>query len=421
MKAVTALAIVLVLMSALSFGRAQDQTHDYAVSFQLLNHPDGDMSYQLNVTIPQSLYDYYLSKSHSLATPDDFAKFVTPYALQPIADRLWQIYNNTEDFTNGVLMLVHQINYYEVIQGRYPVETLVADRGDCDLFAYIAASILEAGGINTVILYYKDQLHMELGVDLGAAPVEARTSIYDATYDNVSYYIAECTGGQWRDGWRVGECPSNYSDISAQVITLENREQSSMGQVSASLAELQPSTLTLQASTTFTLENSPITLTGQILPPLANENVTLQAQITGQPWINIGSTLTQADGKFVYTWVPPPGGAMTLQASWLGNKQYNGAKSAETKMTVLPLFVVAATAGAAVAVGLVTFAFARTRRKKPEPPQPSIPQDTQPTEPPPPAPPENAPTAVPTEEKAPEQQQLPNLPNEEQSTVTENK
>ncbi len=392
----TLAAVVVIVLAAFSFGSAQNQPVNYTASFQLLNHPDGDVSYQLNVTIPGSLYAYYNSKSHGLITPDDFAKFVTPYALQPIADRLWQIYNNTEDFTNGVLMMVHQIDYHEVIQGKYPVETLVMGSGDCDLFAYIAASILEAGGVNTIVLYYKDQLHMELGVDLGAAPTQARTTAYGVTYQNVSYYIAECTGGQWRTGWRVGECPSNYTDIAAQIVTLESHEQSSMGQVSASLAELQPSTITLQASTTFALETSPITLTGQVYPSVSAENVTLQVQINGQPWVNIGSMPMQADGTFQYTWTPPSGGAMTLQASWLGNRQYNGAKSPEVEVSVVPLFAVAATAGAAVAVGLVTFAFTLTRRKKPEHPQLSLPQDS----PPPTNPPAAAPASQPLDDKA---------------------
>lgn len=410
-KAVTLAAVVIIMLAAVSFGSAQNQTQNYTVSFQLLNRPDGDLSYQLNITIPQSLYAYYNSKNHGLATPEEFAKFVTPYALQPIADRLWQIYNNTEDYANGVLMLVHQLEYHEVIQGKYQVETLVMGSGDCDLFAYIAASILEAGGINTVILYYKDQLHMELGVDLGTAPTEARSAVYDVTYDNVSYYIAECTGGQWRTGWRVGECPSNFTDVTAQIITLENREQSSIGQVSASLAELQPSTITLQASTTFVLENSALTLTGQVHPAVAGENVTLQVQVNGQAWVNIGSALTQADGRFEYSWMPPSGGAMTLQASWLGNRQYNGAKSLEVKMTILPLYVVAASVGAALAVsvGVVTFAFARTRRKKPEPPQPSIPQQSPASENPPP-PPAEAPTPQPSEDKP--QQQTEASPDE---------
>lgn len=163
------------------------------------------MTYELNVTIPQLLYPHYTLQNHAMYSDSDFVKFVTPYTLKPIADKLWKIYNNTEDFTNGVLMLVHQIGYREIVPGKYPVETLVEGVGDCDLFAYVAASILEAGGIPVVLLYYRDQLHMEIGVDLGRAPTEARVEVYSVNVQNVSYYIAECTGEKWREGWRVGK------------------------------------------------------------------------------------------------------------------------------------------------------------------------------------------------------------------------
>jgi hypothetical protein len=265
-KAIALIPIAIILVSAVPFGRTQEQTQDYTSSFLLLNHPDGDTTYELNITIPQVLYEYYLSKSHALFSEADFAKFVTPYALKPIAGSLWQICNNTEDFTNGVLMLVHQITYQEVKPGRYPVETLVAGNGDCDLFAYIAASILEAGGINAVLLYFKDELHMEIGVDLGSAPVDARTQAYSINYQNVAYYVGECTSSNWRIGWRVGEYPDEFQNVSARVVTLENMAQASIGQVSANLKKLDPSTVMLQISPALMLENSPITISGQILP-----------------------------------------------------------------------------------------------------------------------------------------------------------
>ena len=62
--------------------------------------------------------------------------------------------------------MVHQITYEEIAASKYPIETLADGKGDCDLFVYIAASILEAGGVPVVLLYYKDKLHMELAVDL---------------------------------------------------------------------------------------------------------------------------------------------------------------------------------------------------------------------------------------------------------------
>jgi hypothetical protein len=372
-RAVSVAVIVVFVLSLVPLGTAQSETQGYTTSLLLLNRPDGDKTYELNITIPQALYQYYNMQNHVLFTDADFAKFVTPYSLKSIADRLWQIYNNTEDFTNGVLMLVHQITYQEVVPGRYPVETLVTGYGDCDLFAYIAASILEAGGIPVVLLYYKDQLHMEIGVDLGSAPTEARVQVYSVNVQNVSYYIAECTGNssQWRDSWRVGETPIEYQNVSSTVITLGNVEQSSSGQVFAELRELDPSNLALKLSSSFMLENSIVRINGQIVPQVANENVTLKAQINGGSWTTIGSTLTESDGQFAYNWTPPTSGSITIQASWVGNRQYNGASSNQQGIFVMPVLLTALIASLVLAVLFVTFMLLLIKHRKPKSPSPN--------------------------------------------------
>jgi hypothetical protein len=358
--------IVLVVLSLVPIGESQVETaQNYTSSFLLLNKPEGTVTYELNVTVPQSLYQYYAMQSHTLYTNADFAKYVTPYTLKPIADKLWQIYNNTEDFTNGVLMLVHEIAYQEVIPGKYPVETLVAGYGDCDLFAYIAASILEAGGIPVVLIFYKDQQHMEIGVDLGTAPTDARVQVFSVNVQNTSYYIAECTGSQWRDGWRVGETPSEYQNVSSQVVTLGNMEQSSIGQVSASLRELDASTLALHVSSSIMLENNNVTITGQILPQTPNENVTLKAKINGDSWTTIATVLTQEDGRFQYDWAPAAGGIVPIQASWLGNRQYNGATSTQANVIILPIFIIALILALVFAMAALAVVLIKTRHRKP--------------------------------------------------------
>jgi len=84
--------------------------HKY--SYELIDRPDGDTTYRLTVSVTDTLYEYYRSKDHKLYNYD-FSKFVTPHALKPVADDLWSIYSNREDFANGVLMIVHQIPYVE--------------------------------------------------------------------------------------------------------------------------------------------------------------------------------------------------------------------------------------------------------------------------------------------------------------------
>ena len=64
-------------------GKSQIETpQNYTSSFLLLNKPEGDVTYELNVTVPQSLYQYYTMQSHALYSNADFAKYVTPYHLK---------------------------------------------------------------------------------------------------------------------------------------------------------------------------------------------------------------------------------------------------------------------------------------------------------------------------------------------------
>ncbi len=204
---------------------------------------------------------------------------------------------------------------------------------------------------------------MEIGVDLGQAPTEARVEVYSVNIQNVSYYIAECTGEKWREGWRVGETPSEYQNVSSQISTLENMEKSSIGQVSTSLRELDHSTLSLQILPSIIFENSNVTLTGQIYPKTTNENVTIQAKIYNDNWTNIATVQTQSNGQFEYTWVPPSRGLIAVQASWVGNKQYNGATSPQTNVIVIPLFLAALIACLVLAILILVIVFFKTRSK----------------------------------------------------------
>jgi hypothetical protein len=367
LKAASLIIVTLLMFSAVPLGKTQT-TSEYCSSFLLQDHPDGRQTYELNLTIPAQLYQYYTLQNHFVFSPSDFSRFVTPNALKPVADKLWQIYNNTEDYTNGVLMLVHQITYKEVTPSRYPVETLVNGYGDCDLFAYIAVSILEAGGIPAVIVYYKEQQHMEIAVDLGKAPIQNRTPAYGVTVDNATYYIGECTGGDWRHGWRIGECPAAYQNVTSQVVLLDHMELSA-GQISADLRELDPSTLTLELSSSVILQNSEIVITGQILPEVPNENVTLQAQINGGGWGIIATVTTKHDGRFSYSWQPPASGSVEFQASWEGNSKFNGATSVQASAVVVPLYFVLLVLTAVLMgiVAVLVFAVTRHRKRAPQP------------------------------------------------------
>jgi hypothetical protein len=356
-KTTLLLAIILIISSTISVGLAQD----YAASYQLLNQPDSKVTYELNVAVPETLHEYYVEKNHRAASSSDFPKFVTPYALKPVADKLWEIYDNEEDFANGVLMIVHQITYVETTPAKYPVETIVDGQGDCDLFSFIAASVMKAGGLDVVLLYYEEQTHMNIGVHLYSVPKDAMESVYYVTYDGTRYYVAECTGGNWKDGWRVGECPADLKPVSAEVITLEEAKQVAPGQVSASFTALEPSALSLEVSPTISIQNSVITICGQLAPAMLNENVTLYANINSSLWTVIGTAVTQSGGRFEYVWTAETAGLHAIRAAWSGNELYTGAISPTKSATVVPLFLTAliGIAGIAAVVGAVAVLVAK--------------------------------------------------------------
>lgn len=348
----------------------------YSQSYQLLNKPGGSTYYRLNVTIQQSLYDYYVEKSHRLISNDDFAKFVTPYALKPIADSLLEIYADDEDFANGVLMIVHQIPYEMTASPKYPVETIIENKGDCDLFSFIAASILKARGSDVVLLYYETQAHMNIGVSLSHTPQDARDNPYFVTHDNIHYYVAEVTGGDWQNGWRVGECPEELKKVPVQVITLENCEQTTVGQVSASYKSLSSSTLSLTISPTYLIQGSTVTFSGQLLLALQNETITIYIKANNSPWIVLGTATTNDGGYFVYNWNAEATGICHIRASWSGNDQYAGADSPIQTVTILSMFFVMLLALTVilVCVGIVVFLISRQARSEiPEPQPPEIP------------------------------------------------
>lgn len=348
----------------------------YTCSYNVLESTVGTKQYKLNVAIPESLYMYYCEKDHKQTSVKDFAKFVTPYALKPIADKLWQIYSDHEDFANGVLMIVHQIPYSVTLPAKYPVETMVENYGDCDLFSYIAASVMKAGGLDVVLLYYENQSHMNVGVYLPHVPRYARTPAYYVTYNGIQYYIAECTGGNWRDGWRVGECPQDLKQETPQIVTLENCEEWAPGQVSASYEAMLSSTITLAASSTFVVQGSTITLLGQTSPVLPNKTVTIYMKIGVSSWGVLGVTETDSNGKFTHVWKVGEAGICQLRASWSGDDTYAGADSPVISIIVVSsLFLTFLTMTVVLAcVGVLAFLVSKQRRYEIEEPKlPEIP------------------------------------------------
>jgi len=336
---------------------------NYESSYWLLDHSGGSNRLRLTVSVTSSLYEYYHNKDHNLVLYD-FAKFVTPSALRPVANSLWSVYGDDEDFVNGVLMLVHQIPYKESAPQKYPVEIVVENEGDCDLLSFVAASIMKAGGLDVVLLYYETQKHMNVGINLAHIPNDARTTVYYFNHNGKRYYVAECTGGNWENGWRVGEGPDKYNGISARVITLENAEKSSPGQVSSSYSALTPSSLGLVLSSIYIIERGPVTMSGLISPAHPNTIVTIYIRTDSSVWNVLERVTSDSNGYYSYTLRLDSADTYYLRASWSGDIDHTGADSDTQTLTVLPVFWLLAWIVGIGLVSLATLIVAMSKRSK---------------------------------------------------------
>ena len=330
-----AIVLTFVVFSSINVANAED----YQVEF-LLRGTDQDVTYDFEIVFPENLYEYYTDKSHMVTAVNEFSGFVTPHVFEPVANRIWEINNNDEDFANSVLMIVHQMDYEETTPIKYPVETMIDGKGDCDLFSIIAASIMKAGGLDVVLLYYEEQTHMNIGIALSSPPQDARDSAYHLSYDKSQYYIAECTGENWIDGWRVGECPPELKDVSTEVISLEGSEQLAPGQTSASFTSLESSILSLDITPVVSFQNTDLNLRGQLYPTIENQNITFYASVNSSPWTVIGLVSTKPNGYFHYLLKNEFSGIISIRASWSGDNQYAGSVSATKNVTTIPLIVV---------------------------------------------------------------------------------
>ena len=301
---------------------------------------------QLYVSIPTSLVNYYGNLTHTIKDNGDYSKLVTPQAVAPIADCILKVTdslpNPDEQFADAVLAFVHQIPY-NVTDPQYPVETLAENIGDCVGLSLLTASIMEAGGLNVVLILYTDinPQHMNVGVYLPNTPVY-HTSLMTPTgftYNNKTYWTCETTP---EGNWKVGDQSTVLSSAKANIIPLTSALQSlPPAQVSASLStDLVPSTITLsigkQSASTDVNGERALNVSGTITPAIPGQEVTVyvSSNIKDNPELNFLTAKTNNDGEYSLTWIFTDSGTYYVTASWSGASNYEGADS-----QTIPIFV----------------------------------------------------------------------------------
>ena len=291
--------------------------------------------HSLFVSLPPSLRAYYAGKSHNVNNEKDYAKFITPEAVQSVADNIRNLTRDTpyndEEFANAVLMIVRGITYVRS-SAKYPVETIVDNEADCDGLSILAASIMKAGGLDVVLLLYKgvNPTHMNIGVSLEQMPVSHSWWVVPSgiDYHDKTYWVAECTS---LADWSVGDRPELLTKDKPYVISLANCEQNAPGHVSSSLnGKMEQSSISIDLSTGLVSNASSevhgIRVSGAISPALSNQTVAFYAT---QPGYSPSAlmALTDEEGEYIIQWNLTLPGTYNLKASWSGSSNKSASDS----------------------------------------------------------------------------------------------
>lgn len=308
----------------LSIAANYDFTYNFTIQFGLEEH-------KFYLSVPQSLYNYYQGKTHAITDEAQYSNFVTPTAVAPIAQGIRELTSKDtygdEEFANAVLAFVQQIPYVE-IDIKYPIETIVDNKGDCDTVSLLAASILKAGDLDVVLLYYKDAAHMNIGIHLSNTPTSPWwTPPTSYEYNGKEYWVAECTP---KAQWRVGDQPGSLASEYPLIIPIDDCALSSPSRIASELDRpLNSSSISINLSSSLsTLDYGEPTLSvsGFITPEYSGEEVTMYLSRDKLSW-SVFNTETSDVGEYSFDWNFTKTGIYYIQTSWSGTAGYAGADS----------------------------------------------------------------------------------------------
>jgi len=178
-----------------------------------------------NLQIPKSLYDYYkalprsptpnysIYVTHPLA--DAYINSLTAKIQQSAQEKGYSEFQTIELAVTFVQSLPYTSDLVTTgfdNYARYPIETLVANGGDCEDTAILTASLIRSLGYGTVLIVFpgtpESPGHCAVGV-------KGDKGIFGSyyTYDDNKYYYIETTSS----GWEIGEIPEDYKDVSAKI------------------------------------------------------------------------------------------------------------------------------------------------------------------------------------------------------------
>ncbi len=178
----------------------------------------GGYDWDLTEQIQEDWYDYYKAKPRGehpgvayITSNDQFIK--------KISEALTRKATSDIPKTWVAIAFVQSLPYVDDMYTgyneypKYPVETFFEKNGDCEDTSYLAASIVNAMNIGSVLIVLPG--HMAIGVWM-----DCNTSGTYYKWDNRCYYYVETAG----EGWPGGEIPDKYRYLAATLIRVPSGE-----------------------------------------------------------------------------------------------------------------------------------------------------------------------------------------------------
>jgi hypothetical protein len=202
-------AVLLVVMIGWTISAVSQQVWierqyhwEYAQRTWSLTHRFSAALYRTFAAAPRVL-DYAAYGAYACDPRDDAEIQSLIAALESLAAgaglNVWEKLNLIVAFVQSIPYASEEGEY-----PRYPLETLIDQRGDCEDAAILTAALLEPMGFGVVLLAFVEERHMAVGVRVlppGAGPYQAYQWNGDA------YYFLEPTSV----GWQIGEMPVQYA------------------------------------------------------------------------------------------------------------------------------------------------------------------------------------------------------------------
>lgn len=189
--------------------------------------------YEISIEIPKQKYQWYqdrltFRRPQQLNSNDAMASFVTEndVVISQLASTLEQMalaegFSEVEQMNFVLSFVQHVVTYRDDNSTagceeywRYPVETLVEERGDCEDSTLLFASITKNLDIETVLLFYvldETNGHLASGIHL-----MQNISGSHVEYNDLRFYYCETTSV----GFSVGKKPSEIPDDPEEIIPL---------------------------------------------------------------------------------------------------------------------------------------------------------------------------------------------------------